>query len=254
MLKLDNPQDLAKAGQALGSLFARQAASLEKSYELNKASATRHVEAEKRHRAAADVHEKFAKHSQEQADGMDNDHEMKAHLVESAKLARAQADIEKAFADAEHADSIDFQSQADSLKADMDSMKSMASEWGATVTITKTAGAPVAAAAAAAAGAAAGGNLTGVEAMLQETTATLVKRTLDSFENDPTVAETIREVVIKRVQEALGDQVQPTRVNGIMPGYPQGVRPVFRPGQEPVGGGAPKVQSEFADLVKLDDY
>lgn len=244
MFKLDNPQELVKAGAGLGSLFARQALSLEKSYTINKASAERHADAEKRHRSAADAHEKFAKHAQEQADGMGEDHEMKAHMVESAKLSKAQAEIEKAFADAEHAESLAFGEQADSLKAEIDSMKALANDWGAAMPITKAASSGTTTANV-------GANGGGVAAMIQETTEALTKKAIESLDSDPAVQEKIREMVLKGVQQALGDKIIPDRVSGVT-GFPPGVQPVYRPGQQPVAV-RPNVPVEFADLVKVDE-
>jgi hypothetical protein len=87
--------------------------------------------------------------------------------------------------------------------------------------------------------------------MINETTAHLTKRTLESLDNDPAVQDKIREMVLKGVAAALGDKVIPDAISRVTPTLP-GLRAVPRAGQQAVPE-KPNVPLEFEKLVSVED-
>lgn len=227
MFKLSEAADLEKAGHSIGSFFAKRAEELEKNYTFHKAMGQHHDSMSKAHTAhAADT--------QAHHDGLDNAHDMKAHLAKTAAHHVAMAAHHDAVAKAHHA-------HADTMKADVDAMKILASDWG---------GPAVKAAngtALSTTGDGSGGNMN-VAAMLQQTSEALMKKTLDSFNTDPEVAETIRQYALKQINSVLGDKLVPDNIRGITPNFPH---PVPRAGQRPIE--KPEVPLEFEKLVSIED-
>ena len=90
---------------------------------------------------------------------------------------------------------------------------------------------------------------TGVEAMIKETTAGLVKKSLEMLNSDPEVAAEIRKMVLDGVKAALGDKIVPDHVRGVVPEHPGGLRLVPRAGAAPVDTGIENVDPTLTKLV-----
>jgi hypothetical protein len=217
MWELTKAEDLAKAGRSMGSFFAKRAEELEKSHGFHKAVAAHHEGLAKEHHATAATHQ--AAH-----DALDNDHELKNCIGKAAGHHTAMAGHHESIAKAHHA-------HADAMKADLDAMKALASDWGGP-TVKAATGTP-------ASEPGTGGSLN-VATMLQTTSELLMKKTLDSFENDPEVAERIRKFALGQITSALGDKLVPDNVRGVITNFPN-VTLVPR-------AGAPRAGEKTADV------
>jgi len=207
-MKVLTLEDLTKAAGGLGGHFGKAAAF---------------------HKAAAAHHEALHKHHSEMAafskgkhDAMDDGHEMKAYMGKAAEHHTAKAAHHLELHKLHKAHAEDNQTMADTYNAD------------------KVAGAqppaatapPAAAAGAAPPADAAPGN--GVSKTIDTTINALIAKALESLDSDPKVAEKIQQIVLERVNQALGDKTIPSLVRGVLPDIPTGgsAALVPRPGQQ----------------------
>jgi hypothetical protein len=133
---------------------------------------------------------------------MDDSHEMKNCMGKAAGHHKMIAGHHEDMAKACHG-------AADAMKTEVDAMKALASDWGG-VAIKAADGTPITSPTA-------GG---GVEAMLQETSSALLKKTLLSFDTDPEVANFVREFALKQMTAALGSKIVPDHVRGVITQFP----------------------------------
>lgn len=232
MYKLTDPVELEKAGHSLASFFAKRAADLEKTH-------AHHAALGVHHDAMSKAHATYATQTKAVHAGLSDDHELKAHLAQKVAHHEAMSihhgEIAKAHA-----------AHAETMKTELDSMKSMSAEWGGTA---KAAGAGGGAAAIVAVPGEPG---SGIAGMITETTTLLTKKALESLDSDPVVQDKIREMVLKGVAAALGDKIVPDNIRGVITEWPGAtIQPVPRHGQ-PTAKTAP-VAVEFEHLVKIDD-
>src|SRR5580765_3839950 len=227
-MKVLTMDELAKAAGGLGGHFGK---------------------ASSMHKSAAAHHESLHKHHSEMAafskgkhDAMDDGHEMKAYMAKAAEHHAAKAAHHLKLHKLHKAHGEECDDMAKTFSAD----KALAAA--------ATAGAPAPAAAATPAAPAAaptGGD--GISAMVSETTAGLVKKSLEMLNSDPAVQDEIRKMVLEGVRSALGDKIVPTDVRAILPDMPGGsaAAPVAHP-----RAGAPPVPTadvppEFRALVEM---
>lgn len=229
MFELAKADDLIKAGRSMGSYFAKRAEELEKSHNFHKAVAAHHEGLSKEHHAAAATHQ--AAH-----DALDNSHELKNCMGKAAGHHTAMAGQHAAIAKA-HSD------HADTMKSEIDAMKVLASDWGGSA-VKAANGTPLSESGT-------GGSMN-VAGMLQTTSELLMKKTLDSFENDPEVAERIRKFALGQITSALGDKIVPDNVRGVITTFPN-LTAVARAGAPNPADKMPEVPLEFAKLVSVED-
>lgn len=230
MFKLTDAADLEKAGRSIGGFFTTEAADLEKNYAFHKAMANHHTNMAAHHDGLAKAHHDI--HA-----SLGNDHEHKAF---HAKAAGHHADLHK-----EHtAAATTHSGHAETMKVKVDTMKALASEWGGVAVL-----AAKAAGDAPAAGSGSGGGMKSVNDMLTETSQALMAKTLASFETDPVVQETIRNLCLKQVGAVLGGTMVPDRVSGVITHFP-GITPIPRVGA-PERPARPNVSLEFEKLVAV---
>jgi hypothetical protein len=229
MLKLTEAADLEKAGHSLGSFFAKQAADLEKNFAFHKAVAVHH-------HAMAAAHTTHAAETKATHAGLPDDHELKSHLGKVAAHHEAMAIHHTAVAKA-HED------HAETMKGDVDAMKVLASDWGGP-TVKAANGTPLSVPTGD------GAPATGIAAMFNQTSEALLKKTLESFDTDPQVADFVRSFALKQISTALGDKIVPDNVRGVITNFPV-VTAVPRAGQREI----PKndVPLEFEKMLSLDD-
>jgi hypothetical protein len=243
MYKLDQKEDLEKAGQSLGSFFAKQADELQKTHALHAALAAHH-------QGKADAHSAYAVHFKAQHDALPDDHDMKAHMAKGHSHHVAMAAHEDGIAKAHGA-------HAETVKTQIDAIKALSVEWGGvkkadegplarllssrTGTVTAPVTAPT-------------GNV--MVDMINETSTQLMAKTLSMMDNDPDVQKAMREHVMKLVAEAVGSTVRPPEVSAVAPTAPAfGIKAVTRPGQRPLpAADAPaSVPLEFSKLFSSED-
>lgn len=235
----------------VADLAKRQSETLAKAGSYHKAKADLH-------KAAADHHTSHAAFHKGKADAMDDGHEMKSAMVKAHEHHTAKA--------AHHAELHKLHKgmaeDCDNMKSMWDTLSTAATDPSAPAPVNKTTGAdPANPAPAPAAGAPApapatngNGNGDGVAAMINKTTDSLVTKALEALNNDPKVAERIQEIVLGRVNEALGKKVVPDNVHGVLPSVPQAYGSALTPDQiVPRNGAQPiaktAVPPEFAHLL-----
>ena len=243
MLKANDPGSLEKGSQALGNLFAREAADLGKSF-------SHQTKLAEHHEALKADHEKMEQEERDQAkkaealhEGMGDDNELKASQAQKAAYHKSRADAEKSMASHHEGLAKEHRAHAEALKAQIDTMKTVAAEWGGHAIVKVASGGveiPIPPP---------GEPGTGVAAMIAETTQALTKKALSTLDSDPAVQDKIREMVLKGVSEALGDKIIPDRVAGIV--APPGFRMVPRAGQQAPTGAS--VDPEFEKMVSVED-
>jgi hypothetical protein len=228
MFKLTEAADLEKAARSLGAYFSKQVEEVEKSHSFHKAMASHHEGLHKAHSA-------HAAHNKSVHDGMADSHELKHHFGKAAEHETTVANHHEECAKACNA-------QAEAMKAELDTLKTMAASWG---------GAPAAKAGKTL-------DLSGLEKkestgnpiadMVQETTQALTKKTLESMDTDPEVQEYLRATIMKMVGDAIGDQIAGPAVSKVAPTNPA-LRTVPRPGSAAAAEKKPEVPLEFAKFV-----
>jgi hypothetical protein len=190
-----------------------------------KAMAEHHEKLHKVHAEKADHHEKLHKAHAEhaafisgKADGLDDEHVDKAYFGKAAEIHKLKASHHEALSKLHKAAADDHASHSAALEKTHGEMSSYLG--GAT----KTAAAVPAAGNGGVNKAADGA---GIDEMIQKTTDNLVNKALEQLNSDPKVTERIQEIVLQRVNSALGDKVMPDHVRAVMP---PGVRLVPRDG------------------------
>jgi hypothetical protein len=227
MFKLTDAADLEKAGKSIGNYFAKQAAELEKSHSLHKALAAHHEACKATHEGTAAA----CKAAHEAAgDGSEvKDHFHKSHLHHTAMAGHHDG-----FAKTHHA-------HAESLKAEIDALKAVAAEWGATIKADGTGAAVVSFS-----------KNGSIEEKFTSVTDALVTKALEQISASPKVAELLEgaalEHVSKLINGKLGDKLMPTPVSAVAP--PNTAKAVPRNGQ-PAAGEKANVPLEFEKLVAL---
>lgn len=228
-VKLTTPADLEKFSKGLKSHFHKTAA-------IHKTIAEHHSNMAKAHTE----HAAFAKGKH---DAMDDGDVMKAFMGRVSAHHEAKAahhtSLHKAYTNMNE----ENKELADSIEEHTPIQTSTVQ--GAA----KAAGSepdPAAVAAAAATANAAG---TGIGDMLDKTLDGLLKKALETLNSDPKVAEKIQELVLEKVNEALGNKLQPTAVNGVIPPG----RAITRTGQPQIVKGIENVAPELQDLCAVED-
>ena len=196
MIKLDSSDELAKAAAILNKAMG----SLHGHF---KAAGAHHESLHAHHTTMAAAMK--AKH-----DAMADDHEDKAFVGKLHEHHTQKAAIHKAHSD--HCMSMSKEYEA--AKAEEP-------------TTIKAVTTPVSAA----------GNDTGegVAALINKTTDSLVAKALEALNSDPKVAEKIQEIVLQRVNAALGDKIVPDNVRGVVPTNPN-LKLIPRPGDKAADG------------------
>lgn len=185
-------------------------------------AAAHHGELHKVHTQKAEHHEKLSKAHEAHAaflsakhEAMDNEDVHKTYFGKAADHHKLKA--------AHHGELHKLhKAAADSYKAHSDSAQEAASGVGEALGKTAkaagtatTMGDPAGKAKAAAEN----NNGKGVEKMIQDTTDALVTKALESLNSDPKVTERIQEIVLQRVNAALGDKIIPSQARAtMMPG------------------------------------
>ena len=224
MKKLATIEDLAKAVGGLASHFTKAAA---------------------HHRAVSDAHSALAEV-----------HKGHHAFVKAKHEACADDDVNKAYfgkvAEVHAAKAAHHMTKAALHKAHAEHLDGMASE----LTEEKAAGAPAAAPAAGAPKAAGAPETpaagSGVGAMIEKTTSALVEKALAALDTDPKVQERIQQIVLERVDAALGKAVVPDGVRGALPTPPGGgTHLIPRAGSAPVDSSA--VDPTLQKMVQTTD-
>lgn len=228
MKKLDTIEKLAKAIGGLSEHFKKAAEHHEKLHKAHLAKAEHHKSLHEVHKA----HQAFVKAKHESMDDGD------VHKTYFGKCADMHA------AKAEHHESLHkvHSEIAEAHKAHADHLNELAS---ATDGEEKNAAAGNGASKDKAAGAPG----STVESMMSSTVDALVQKALAELDSNETVKNKIQEVVLTRVNEALGSKIVPDHVRGAMPS--DGLRLVQR------GNGAdaptPPVTNIPAELIEAFD-
>jgi hypothetical protein len=229
MLKLNEAADLEKAAKSLGGYFTKQAEEVEKSHTFHKSMASQHEALHKAHKAHAD-------HNKSVHDSLENDHSLKGHFGKAAdhenQLASNHEECAKACT-----------AQAEAMKTQLDALKALASEWG-NVPALKAAGGTIELP-----NSAPSGNI--IADMIQQTTASMTKKTLESMNTDPEVQGFIKETITKMVADALAGQIVPGGPSKVAPR--PSITPVSRPGQKELAEAQKGVPIEFAKLVAIEE-
>lgn len=235
MFNLTVATDLEKAGHSIGGYFAREAEALGK-------SVTSHEEQATHHSGLANLHKAHAADHQAAHDALDNAHELKAHMAKGAAFHTSASEKHDSLHKVHSA-------EAEKCKASINSLKALASEWGATP------GGPVSSLFTRAAGSGAAptpaptGNV--INDMVQETTVNLAKKSMELMDNDPEVKQYMRETIMKMIGETIGNTVVPTHVSGVAPAAP-GITAVPRAGA-PAALPVANVPLEFQKVFAIDD-
>lgn len=202
---MKNSEDLAKVGAGLAGHFTKAAA--------------HHDGLHKAHDALHKAHAEHAAFVKGTHDAMDDGHEMKGYMAKAHEHHTAKAAHHKALSDmhkahAEHLASLakDF---SDSGAHEMPAGKTEQP----VLTKTEPAAPPVTPAEPVAAAP------TGIDAMVKETTAGLVKKSLEMLNSDTAIQDEIRKMVLEGVRSALGNKLVPTEVHSVLPDIPQRSRP-----------------------------
>ena len=229
MFKLTEANDLEKAGHSIGSFFLKNAEELSKTFEFHKAMAGKCE-------ACAKAHAAHGVDAQAAHDGADDGDAHKAFMGKAAAFHKEMSTHHAEMAGHHHA-------QAETHKAAIDAMKVLASDWGGpTVKAangTSLSGEP-------------GAAPTGVQAMLQATSDALLKKTLESFDTDPEVANFVRKFALEQMTSALGNKIVPDNVRGMIPNFPS-ITAVPRTGQRQLNQDKVEVPLEFEKLFSIDD-
>lgn len=213
MIKLDTIPDLAKAMGGLAGHFRKAAAHHE-------AMAGKHDELAKANHA---LHE----FSKGKADGMADDHEMKAHVEKCAACAKAAGDGHAAMAEMHKAEGARCAGMADGMESEKAAGgTSTAKTATGTVdnpataggTLEKTAAEKAAETAAAAADATTTEKAAGdaINGMVEKAMTAVLAKALETIQTSGKIEQMVEEVVMKRVAEKLGSVVVPTGARGVM--------------------------------------
>jgi hypothetical protein len=209
---------------------------------LVKSMADHHAKLHKVHTEKAEHHEKLSKAHAEhaafisgKADGLEDEHADKAYFGKAAEIHKLKASHHEALSKLHKEAAEDHAGHGAALEKAHGEMGSCLG--GAAKTA--AAGAPANAGNGSISKSAEGA---GIDEMIQKTTDNLVNKALEQLNSDPKVTERIQEIVLNRVNSALGDKIVPDHVRGVMP---PNVRLVTR------DGGPTKVQVETADESPL---
>jgi hypothetical protein len=230
MFKLTDAADLEKAGSSLANYFVKQIDELSKSFAHQSALAGHHAAMKASHAEQADC---MKAHHEGVAD--EDVHKgifAKSH-AHHAKMASHHEECAKTHG-----------AYAESLKSQMDHMKAIASDWGATVkadgstTMTPT-------------------DLTKagtVEQKFQVVTDALVTKALETITTSPKVAELLEGAALEHINKLIGEKIgaklMPTPVTAINPNPAAGLTAVPRSGAKTVEPS--KVPLEFQKLVAVE--
>ena len=187
-------EGLAKAASGLSQHF--------------KKAAVHHKSVSETHTALAEAHKAHGEFCKAKHEAMDDGDVHKTYFGKCAALhaAKAAHHLTKSALHKAHAEHLD--GLADSFGAEPEAVKVAAVK-------------------------AADNDGKGVEELIQKTTDSLVTKALEALNNDPKVAERIQEIVLNRVNAALGDKMVPDHVRGVISDRP-GIRLVPRPGDAPI--------------------
>jgi hypothetical protein len=214
MKKIETLEDLVKAVGGLAKHFSKAAEHHEKLHKAHAEKAEHHEKLFKAHLA----HHEFVKAKHE---AMDDGDVHKAYFGKVAEIHKAKADHHEALHKTHKEISDLHKAHAEHLKETAEAMEDG----------DKAAKAAAGAPAASGDKTASGG---GVAEMVEETKTALVKKALASLTDDPEVAKAIQQMVLKGVQDALGDKIVPDGIRVVTPGVPAGLTPVLRKGQQDI--------------------
>lgn len=91
--------------------------------------------------------------------------------------------------------------------------------------------------------------LTGVDALIGNTVEGLLKKSLETLNNDPKIAEMIQKTLIEKINQVVGDKILPSAVTGVVPGAPTAVTRLGAPSVNK----AADVPAEFSELVSVGE-
>lgn len=234
MLKLTEAADLEKAGRSLGSYFAKQAEELQKSHAF-------HAAVSAHHGAMASAHKVYAASNKAAGDGLSNDHELKHHFSAAHTHHTEMSAHHEAVAKAFHA-------HAEATKAELDTIKTLAADWGSAAkadgTPAPTNGIPLDVAALAKGG-------SDLDTRIKAVSDAMMIKALEALDQDPMIAQRIQGIVLSQVEKAVGGKLVPSSISAVTPDNPR-FRAVPRGGQQPVPE-QPNVPLEFQKLVAIDE-
>ena len=209
-MKLEKLEDLTKAVGGLAAHF--------------KKTADFHKAAGEHHTAMAEACKAHGEMCQAKHDGMDDGDANKAYFGKAASHHLGKAAHHAALAELHKGQAAHSDTMGDAMGEDG---KAAAAKAAVTTPAAEPGKAPVA-----------GGS---VESMVAETTHELVKNALEMVNNDPSVKEEIRKMVLHGVKTALGEKVVPDGIHLLLPDAPdKGTRLVQR-------AGGPDVNTEGVD-------
>ena len=252
---------------------------LEKSASFHNAMAAHHSAMADHHSNLHKVHGEYAALHKATADSLDDTHELKAHEVKKVALHLAHGEHHANLAKVHSAAAATHTAQADNLKTEGDTMNKTVTPPAPALVVTPPP-APVSKEptmkaedikkCAAALGvseedfkkqlapAPPPAPETGVpvtlDAKLSQVMEKLVEKAMYALDNDPKIAESVQQTVLRRVDEALGKKIVPDNISSTIPtDVPFGIRSVSRPGQPDLGIDKAAVPAQFQHLVELND-
>lgn len=218
-MKVDNP-DLIKTVKTISGLLAK--------------SASFHAKKAGLHKAIAAAHKARAATIKAHADGLGDDHEMKAYFAHKAAFHETKAQHHEEMASSHEEQAGNEKSIIDQLKVEEPTtQKTTPSDPPATPAAPEKPG-------------------DGIAKMIDDTTQSVVKKALETLDSDPKVAERIQEIVLQKVNEALGSKLEPTAIKTVIPPGTPAVTAVPRTGAN-LAKLADDVAPELRDLVSVND-
>lgn len=214
-MKIENIADLEKMSKGLASHFTK--------------AASQHKDIASAHEKMAAAQTEHAAFAKGKADAMDDGDVMKAYMTKAADVHTASATHHSSLAKAHQALAEQHTELAANVLEGKAATAKAAGDPAPTGNPTPTPAGDLAAG-------------TGIAAMLEKTTDGLVAKALETLNTDPKVSEQIQQIVLARVNEALGSKLQPTKISSVIPAP--------RTGQPST---AKDVPAEFQELVSVEE-